>query len=72
MSITMSECGRTARQHGTGGIAHGHAEAMVVIGGSLKLPRKVNGAGRRCSFALTTAEEVPFKSAGSEMLPKYA
>jgi len=35
--VTMSEFGRTARQNGTGGTDHGHANAMFVLGG------KVNG-----------------------------
>jgi uncharacterized protein (DUF1501 family) len=32
----MSEFGRTARQNGTGGTDHGHANAMFVLGGSVK------------------------------------
>ncbi len=35
--VTMSEFGRTARQNGTGGTDHGHANTMFVLGG------KVNG-----------------------------
>lgn len=31
--VTMSEFGRTARQNGTGGTDHGHANAMFVLGG---------------------------------------
>lgn len=31
--LTMSEFGRMARQNGTGGTDHGHAGAMIVIGG---------------------------------------
>jgi uncharacterized protein (DUF1501 family) len=34
--LTMSEFGRTARQNGNGGTDHGHAGAMLVIGGSVK------------------------------------
>jgi len=34
--VTMSEFGRTARQNGTGGTDHGHANAMFVLGGSVK------------------------------------
>jgi len=34
--ITMSEFGRTARENGTGGTDHGHANAMFVLGGSVK------------------------------------
>jgi len=34
--ITMSEFGRTARQNGTGGTDHGHANVMFVLGGSVK------------------------------------
>ena len=36
--VTMSEFGRTARENGTGGTDHGHANAMFVLGG------EVNGA----------------------------
>jgi uncharacterized protein (DUF1501 family) len=32
----MSEFGRTARQNGTGGTDHGHANVMFVLGGSVK------------------------------------
>jgi uncharacterized protein (DUF1501 family) len=35
--VTMSEFGRTARQNGTGGTDHGHANVMFVLGG------RVNG-----------------------------
>jgi uncharacterized protein (DUF1501 family) len=35
--VTMSEFGRTARENGTGGTDHGHANAMFVLGG------RVNG-----------------------------
>ena len=34
--VTMSEFGRTARQNGTGGTDHGHANVMFVIGGTVK------------------------------------
>jgi uncharacterized protein (DUF1501 family) len=34
--VTMSEFGRTARQNGTGGTDHGHANAMFVLGGQAK------------------------------------
>lgn len=34
--VTMSEFGRTARQNGTGGTDHGHANAMLVLGGQVK------------------------------------
>ncbi len=34
--VTMSEFGRTARQNGTGGTDHGHANAMFVLGGPVK------------------------------------
>jgi uncharacterized protein (DUF1501 family) len=34
--VTMSEFGRTARQNGTGGTDHGHANAMLVLGGRVK------------------------------------
>ena len=34
--VTMSEFGRTARQNGTGGTDHGHANVMLVLGGSVK------------------------------------
>ena len=34
--VTMSEFGRTARQNGTGGTDHGHANAMFVLGGNIK------------------------------------
>jgi uncharacterized protein (DUF1501 family) len=33
---TMSEFGRTARENGTGGTDHGHANAMFVLGGNVK------------------------------------
>lgn len=32
--VTMSEFGRTARQNGTGGTDHGHANVMFVLGGA--------------------------------------
>ena len=32
----MSEFGRTARENGTGGTDHGHANAMFVLGGDVK------------------------------------
>ena len=34
--VTMSEFGRTARQNGTGGTDHGHANAMFVLGANVK------------------------------------
>ena len=34
--ITMSEFGRTARQNGTGGTDHGHANCMFILGGRVK------------------------------------
>jgi uncharacterized protein (DUF1501 family) len=34
--LTMSEFGRTARQNGTGGTDHGHANAMFVLGGAAR------------------------------------
>ena len=34
--VTMSEFGRTARENGTGGTDHGHANAMIVLGGQVK------------------------------------
>ncbi len=34
--VTMSEFGRTARENGTGGTDHGHANAMFVLGGQIK------------------------------------
>jgi len=34
--VTMSEFGRTARENGTGGTDHGHANAMFVLGGDVK------------------------------------
>ncbi len=34
--VTMSEFGRTARENGTGGTDHGHANAMFVLGGEVK------------------------------------
>ncbi|HLM58209.1 MAG TPA: DUF1501 domain-containing protein [Pyrinomonadaceae bacterium] len=34
--LTMSEFGRTVRQNGTGGTDHGHANAMLVIGGQVR------------------------------------
>jgi uncharacterized protein (DUF1501 family) len=36
MVLTMSEFGRTVRQNGTGGTDHGHANAMFVVGGSVR------------------------------------
>jgi uncharacterized protein (DUF1501 family) len=33
--LTMSEFGRTVRENGTGGTDHGHATAMLVLGGSV-------------------------------------
>ena len=40
--VTLSEFGRTARENGTGGTDHGHANAMFVLGGQVK-GRKVYG-----------------------------
>jgi uncharacterized protein (DUF1501 family) len=34
--VTMSEFGRTARENGTGGTDHGHANVMFVMGGPVK------------------------------------
>ena len=34
--VTMSKFGRTARQNGTGGTDHGHANVMFVLGGTVK------------------------------------
>lgn len=34
--VTMSEFGRTARENGTGGTDHGHANAMFILGGGVK------------------------------------
>ncbi len=34
--VTMSEFGRTARQNGTGGTDHGHANVMFVLGGGVQ------------------------------------
>jgi uncharacterized protein (DUF1501 family) len=34
--VTMSEFGRTARQNGTGGTDHGHANVMFMLGGKVK------------------------------------
>jgi len=34
--VTMSEFGRTARQNGTGGTDHGHANVMLVLGGPVR------------------------------------
>ena len=34
--VTMSEFGSTARQNGTGGTDHGHANVMFVMGGAVK------------------------------------
>ncbi|HWS88442.1 MAG TPA: DUF1501 domain-containing protein [Pyrinomonadaceae bacterium] len=34
--LTMSEFGRTVRQNGTNGTDHGHANAMLVIGGAVR------------------------------------
>jgi uncharacterized protein (DUF1501 family) len=34
--LTMSEFGRTVRQNGTGGTDHGHANAMFVVGGTVR------------------------------------
>jgi uncharacterized protein (DUF1501 family) len=34
--VTMSEFGRTARENGTGGTDHGHANAMFILGANLK------------------------------------
>jgi uncharacterized protein (DUF1501 family) len=33
--LTMSEFGRTIRENGTGGTDHGHATAMLVLGGTV-------------------------------------
>ena len=43
--VTMSEFGRTARQNGTGGTDHGHANVMFVLGGGVKGGRSM-GSGR--------------------------
>ena len=34
--VTMSEFGRTAKQNGTGGTDHGHANVMFVLGGTVR------------------------------------
>ena len=34
--VSMSEFGRTARQNGTGGTDHGHANVMFVVGGPVR------------------------------------
>lgn len=34
--VTMSEFGRTARENGTGGTDHGHANAMFILGGEAR------------------------------------
>jgi uncharacterized protein (DUF1501 family) len=34
--LTMSEFGRTARQNGSGGTDHGHGNAMLVLGNSVR------------------------------------
>jgi uncharacterized protein (DUF1501 family) len=34
--VTMSEFGRTARENGTGGTDHGHANAIFLLGGNVK------------------------------------
>jgi uncharacterized protein (DUF1501 family) len=34
--LTMSEFGRTVRQNGTGGTDHGHANAMLIVGGGVR------------------------------------
>jgi uncharacterized protein (DUF1501 family) len=34
--VTMSEFGRTAKENGTGGTDHGHANAMFLMGGAVK------------------------------------
>ncbi len=34
--VTMSEFGRTARENGTGGTDHGHANAMFILGADVK------------------------------------
>jgi uncharacterized protein (DUF1501 family) len=34
--VTLSEFGRTARENGTGGTDHGHANVMFVLGGKVK------------------------------------
>ena len=34
--VTMSEFGRTAKENGTGGTDHGHANAMFVLGANVK------------------------------------
>ena len=34
--VSMSEFGRTARQNGTGGTDHGHANVMFVLGGTVR------------------------------------
>ncbi|HYN84575.1 MAG TPA: DUF1501 domain-containing protein [Pyrinomonadaceae bacterium] len=40
--LTMSEFGRTARENGTRGTDHGHANAMLVVGGAVR-GRRVYG-----------------------------
>ena len=40
--LTMSEFGRTVRENGTGGTDHGHATAMLVLGGTVN-GRRVAG-----------------------------
>ena len=81
--ITMSEFGRTARENGSRGTDHGHANAMLVLGNSVKGGKvygdwkglKSDQLNEGRDLALTTDfrdvfAEVAFKHLGNKDLAK--
>ena len=56
--VTMSEFGRTARENGTGGTDHGHANAMFVLGGQVKGGKVYGGLARPLSGQLNQGRDL--------------
>jgi uncharacterized protein (DUF1501 family) len=57
--VTMSEFGRTARQNGTGGTDHGHANAMFVLGGQSRAARSTAAGPASPTSSSTKAATSP-------------
>ena len=53
--VTMSEFGRTVKENGNRGTDHGHANVMLVLGGSVKGGR-VYGSGPASSANNSTKD----------------